>query len=166
MTQITYRVLKSKRPKAPQRRSVYEGPVGRCPCCDKPTEVRIGSTLGEPARRGWIVPVYILESIYRAVATRTKFDHKKQQWYVTDPSEYDATRRKKLFFVDGGDALAGPFGPLGLTVFLRSNFKETSQNTRIYTVITTHRALDRIRNSPFTAPPDDTYDLDEPTDLF
>lgn len=146
-------------------RSVYEGPVGECPCCNKPTEVRLGSTLGEPPSAGWTVPRDVLGVLYREVTARIK--EKDGKLYVTDPSEYDATRRTKLFFVDGGDGIAGPFGQLGLKVFLGSNFGEMHpDNVRIYIVATSHRALRLIRNSPHARPPDIGPDPDSSADLF
>jgi len=77
---------------------VYEGVVGQCPRCNKSTEVRIGGTLGVPPITNWVVPVPVLETLYREVASRIK--EKSEKLYVTDPSEYDATRRSKFFFVD------------------------------------------------------------------
>ena len=157
---------RAKRRKAPKGRTVYEGPVGLCPCCNRPTEVRRASTLGEPTPPGWVVPDGVLETLYREVAIRVKTDAKKGTLYVTDPSEYDATRRAKLFFVDGGDGVAGPFGQLGLKVFLGANFGETTHNVRIYVVATTHRALTRILDSPHAQVPEEAADLDDSTDLF
>lgn len=151
----------------PKGRLVYEGPVGLCPCCNKPTEVRLGSTLGEPPPPGWVVPTDVLETLYRTVAARVKADSKTGKLYVTDPSEYDATRRAKLFFVDGGDGIAGPFGQLGLKVFLGTSFGENhAGNIRVYVVTTTHRALELIRASPYAKPPDEGGELDDSADLF
>jgi len=154
------------RRKQAKGRTVYEGPVGLCPCCNKPTEVRLASTLGEPPPPGWVVPDDVLATLYREVAARVKTDGKKGTLYVTDPNEYDATRRAKLFFVDGGDGIAGPFGQLGLKVFLGASFGEATHNVRIYIVNTTHRALDRIRSSPYAQPPEQDVDLDGSADLF
>jgi hypothetical protein len=154
---------KTKAP--PKQRLVYEGPVGLCPCCNKPTEVRLGGTLGEPDVPGWVVPTDVLELLYREVAARIR--EKDGALYVTDPSEYDATRRAKLFFVDGDDGIAGPFGQLGLKVFLGANFgAEHTGNVRVYVVTTTHRALDLIRKSPYARPPDEGGNLDGSADLF
>jgi len=158
-------VAKRKQKAPPKRRLVYEGPVGRCPCCDKPTEVRLGGTLGDPETTGWTVPTDVLEVLYRQVAVRTQ--EKAGKLYVTDPSEYDATRRSKLFFVDGDDGIAGPFGQLGLKVFLGTHFGEDhTEDVRIYVVATTPRALATIRDSPFAREPDEPDDLDGSADLF
>jgi len=159
------RARKGKKQAPAKGRTVYEGPVGRCPCCDKPTEVRLGSTLGMPEPAGWTVPADVLARLYRAVATRIQ--EKGGKLYVTDPSEYDATRRAKLFFVDGDDGIAGPFGQLGLKVFLGSHFGEDhADNIHVYVVTTTHRALARIRESPYAKEQDDPGDLDGSADLF
>ena len=64
----------SRKRKAPKGRTVYEGPVGLCPCCNKPTEVRRASTLGEPQPPGWVVPDDVLGVIYREVSARVKTD--------------------------------------------------------------------------------------------
>lgn len=159
-------MARSKKRKAPKGRTVYEGPVGLCPCCNKPTEVRRASTLGEPIPPGWVVPDDVLGLIYREVSARVKTDEKKGTLYVTDPSEYDATRRAKLFFVDGGDGVAGPFGQLGLKVFLGASFGEAAHNVRIYIVTTTHRALTRILDSPYAKSTEEDADLDGSADLF
>ena len=149
----------------PQRRLVYEGPVGRCPCCNKPTEVKLGGTLGDPKTTGWTVRMDVLEVLYRQVADRVQ--KRDEKLYVTDPSEYDATRRSKLFFVDGGDGIAGPFGQLGLKVFLETHFSDNyTEDTCIYIVSTTSRALATIRNSPFAKAPEEVSSLDGSTDLF
>lgn len=154
-----------KKKAPPKQRLVYEGPVGLCPCCNKPTEVRLGGTLGEPNVPGWVVPVDVLELLYKAVAARIR--EKAGVLYVTDPSEYDATRRAKLFFVDGHDGIAGPFGQLGLKVFLGASFgTEHTSNVRVYVVTTTHRALDLIRKSPYARSLKDDGDLDGSSDLF
>ena len=158
-------MARKKTPKAPKERMVYEGPVGRCPCCDKPTEVRLGSTLGEPDPSGWTVPADVLARLYKAVADRVQ--EKSGKLYVTDPSEYDATRRSKLFFVDGGDAIAGPFGQLGLKVFLGATFgQDHTDNIRVYVVTSTHRALALIRESPYAREREEVADLDGSADLF
>lgn len=151
--------------KEPIRRLVYEGPVGLCPCCNKATEVRLAATLGEPSEDQWIVPEDVLEHLYREVARRVQ--EKGGKLYVTDPSEYDATRRSKLFFVDGSGGIAGPFGQNGLKVFLGTYFGEDStDNVRVYVVTTTHRALGLIRASPYAREPEEARDLDDPADLF
>lgn len=159
-------VGRSRQPKAPPKeRAVYEGPVGLCPYCDEPTEVRLGSTLGQPISAGWVVPADVLGRIYKAIADRVK--EKGGKLYVTDPSEYDATRRSKLFFVDGDDGIAGPFGRLGLKVFLGSHFgQDHTDNIYVYIVATTPRALSLIRLSPFASESEDAGDLDGPADLF
>lgn len=149
----------------PKGRVVYEGPFGRCPCCDRPTEVRLGGTLGEPDSTGWTVPTDVLGVLYREVATRIK--EKDGKLYVTDPSEYDATRRAKLFFVDGDDGIAGPFGQIGLKVFLGVSFgQDHAGNVSVYVVTTTHRALEMIRKSPYAREPEEHSDLDASSDLF
>lgn len=158
--------MRGRKHKAPKGRTVYEGPVGLCPCCNKPTEVRLASTLGEPPPPGWVVPDDVLATIYREVSARVKTDPKKGTLYVTDPSEYDATRRTKLFFVDGGDGVAGPFGQLGLKVFLGSSFGDVAHNIRVYIVTTTPKALDLIRRSPYAQSPIQDPSLDGGMDLF
>jgi len=112
-----------------------------------------------------VVPLPLLETIYSAIAPRIK--EKGGRLYVVDPSGYDPTHRTKLFFVDdGGDSVAGPFGPTGLKVFLRSEFKDSSDNVGVYVVSTTHKSLALIRSSPLTAPREEAFDLEAATDLF
>lgn len=152
---------------APKRRLVYEGPAGFCPDCGKVTEVRLGSTLGEPSAASWTVPTPTLAHVYREVAKRVKTDQRTGKLYVTDPSEYDSTRRAKLFFVDGDSAIAGPFGQNGLKVFLGSSFgPDHVENVRVLVVATTHRALKLIRESPYARPPAGGLDNDGSADLF
>ena len=152
---------------APKRRLVYEGPAGLCPDCGKATEVRLGSTLGEPSAASWTVPEAMLAHVYREVASRTKTDQRTGKLYVTDPSEYDATRRAKVFFVDGDDAIAGPFGQNGLKVFLGSSFgPDHIENVCVLVVATTHRALRLIRESPYAQAPAEGADSDGEADLF
>ena len=127
--------------------------------------MKLAGTLGSPDAPGWVVPRDVLEMLYRAVAIRIK--ERDGKLYVTDPSEYDATRRSKFFFVDGGTSIAGPFGQRGLKVFLGANFGDDfTENVRVYVVTTTHRALSIIRKSPFAKPPDDGDSLDDQADLF
>lgn len=145
------------------RRLVYEGPRGCCPCCDRLTDIRIGSTLGSPAINAWTVPVNILSIMYRAVAQRVKQVSCSTQLYVTDPSEYDATVRTKFFFVGGcRDEIAGPFGALGLKVFLSTTldvYENTNEYT-IYIVRTTSKTLSRIINSPYAREPEPTTEIE------
>lgn len=144
---------------------MYEGPVGRCPDCGKSTEVKLGSPLGTPANVAWTVPSDVLATLYREVATRIK--EKNGKLYVTDPSEYDSTRRSKFFFVDAGDGIAGPFGQLGLKVFLGSQFGESiTDSPYIYVVATTHRALKRIRESPYAREPEPDANGNGSVDMF
>lgn len=151
----------------PKRRLVYEGPEGLCPDCGKATEVRLGSTLGDPSAASWTVPEATLAHLYREVAKRIKTDKRTGKLYVTDPSEYDSTRRAKLFFVDGDSAIAGPFGQNGLKVFIGSSFgPDHIENVRVLVVATTHRALALIRESPYARPPAEGMDSDGSSDLF
>jgi hypothetical protein len=76
----------------------------------------------------------------------------KTQLYVTDPGGYDSTKRTKFFFVEGANKeIAGPFGPMGLKIFLHGTMSGPGrlQDLRVYIVGTTHRALTVIQNSPF-----------------
>lgn len=152
--------------KVPKQRLVYEGPVGLCPCCNTPTEVRLGSTHGEPTVETWIVPRDVLATLYRATASRIKTRDGKL--YVTDPSTLDATVRSKFFFVDADDGIAGPFGQLGLKVFLGTAFgQEKVDSIQVYVVSATHRSLSIIRKSPYAREPDaDDGALDDSADLF
>ena len=129
---------------------IYEGSAGRCPCCDKTTEIKLGNTLGNPSIPHWVVPEDVLQIIYSTISTRIK--EKDGHLYVTDPSNYDASRRSKLFYVDADQGIAGPFGPSGLKVFLRdiSFAVKNPESMRIYIVTTTDRALRIIRQSPFS----------------
>ena len=149
--------------KAPKTRTVYEGPLGMCPCCQRVTEIRLAGTLGAD-NTPWVVALPVLEAIYSSVAARIK--EKDGELYVTDPSDYDAAHRSKLFFVDAGDSVAGPFGPTGLKVFLRSQFGESPSNVTVYVVRTTHRALSVIRQSPFAVLREAVFDLEAAIDLF
>jgi hypothetical protein len=92
--------------------------------------------------------------MYLEVAKRVKrrTRHNKEQLYVTDPSEYDATIRNKFFFVGTrAGEIAGPFGPTGLKVFLTTSLDADSNTNSItiYIVSTTSRTLPRIVNSPY-----------------
>jgi hypothetical protein len=149
----------------PKQHLVYEGPVGACPCCNTPTEVRLASTHGESPVEAWIVPKDVLGYLYREVADRIK--EKGGLLYVTDPSTYDASVRSKLFFVDGVDGIAGPFGQTGLKVFLGASLDASKpENVLVYVVSTTHRSLSIIRKSPYASPAEDAADLDDSSDLF
>jgi len=162
---LSQRVEMSKSKARFKERLIYEGSVGRCPCCDKPTKVRLAGTLGIPDPSDWIVPLEVLELLYRSVASRIRTDKKTGKPYVTDPSEYDATRRVKVFFVDGEDGIAGPFGPLGLKVFLGSHSEHTT-NVRVYVVSTSSSALEVIRKSPFARDRETSPQIGTTEDLF
>lgn len=148
----------------------FFGPVGRCPCCGKPTEVRLGGTLSVPEQPDWVVPPEILRQIYSEVGKRTKARASGGKLYILDPHPHVVTHRRKLYFVDGSEGLAGPFGPEGLSSFLRSSCPGTT-NVQLYAVCTTDRALRRIQKSPYTVHPsrrtrEVAKDLDNPIDLF
>lgn len=157
--------MRRKKAKAPKRRLVYPGPRGVCPRCGKDTEVTAASFMGELGHAEWTVPDDVLSYLYREVAKRIQ--EKDGKLYVTDPSEYDATRRSKFFFVDGGDAIAGPFGQRGLKVFLGSQLAQVIRdNPLIYIVATTPRALRVIRESPHACEHADEVEVDESIELF
>lgn len=149
----------------PRQRLIYEGPVGLCPCCAASTEIRLASTLGVPPLKVWVVPRRVLEFVYREVALRIK--DKAGRYYVTDPSIYDTNVRTKLFFVDGADGIAGPFGQIGLKVFLGASLGAIkAESIQVYVVSTMHRSLCVIKRSPFAKSSDDAEYLDETSDLF
>jgi hypothetical protein len=157
---------RKKTPKTPKRRLVYEGPVGRCPDCGKGTEVRLGSPLNQPSTVAWTVPADVLATLYREVVVRIK-ELKDGKLYVTDPSEYDGTRRSKFFFVDAHGGIAGPFGQRGLKVFLGTEFGSTLvEDVNIYVVTTTSRALAVIRESPFARDPEPAPPVDGSVGMF
>jgi len=144
---------------------VYKGPVGLCPCCNRKTEIRLGGALGSPSIQHWVVPTGVLEAVYSAIAARIK--EKDGTLYVTSPNKYDGTRRTKLYFVNMGGTIEGPYGEKGLKVFLGVHTdKRSTENTFIYIVNTTHRALTLIRNSPFSSIQEEPDKITEPLDLF
>lgn len=148
-----------------KRPLVYKGPVGTCPCCDRKTEVHLGGVLGYPSTTQWVVPTGVLEAMYSAIIPRIK--EKEGTLYVTSPNKYDGTKRSKLYFVNMGDKVMGPYGERGLKVFLGVHFGDQyTENIPIYIVNTTHRALQIIKNSPFGNPPEEPDKLIEPLDLF
>jgi len=152
-------------------RPVHLGELGRCPCCGKVTEVRLGGTHG-PTATEWIVPEDVMRTLYSAVARRTKCHGGKL--YVRDPHPHKNMVRKQLYFVDGGDGIAGPFGPEGLESFLHDTSPDGMAAIEVYAVITTPRALRRILKSPYSeavparlgAQPSSDSSVDDPTDLF
>jgi len=110
-----------------------------------------------------VVPVEVMRDLYHAIAERIRKKTKdgKVTLYVNDPDLRPARdkgsksgwslRRTKLFFVEGADGqFAGPYGPDGLKVFLRKALEEggRAQDVKVYVVMTTHRALKIIQNSP------------------
>jgi hypothetical protein len=130
---------------------VFEGPRGACPCCDKPTAVKIASTLGPPNVKAWVVPEGLLRRLYIDVAKHIRSEEIDGvlSYYAIDPSPYDASRRQKLYFVEGSEeGLAGPYGPTQLKVFLGTHdLGAEDQRVRIYVVLTTHSALHLIQSS-------------------
>lgn len=147
------------RKKRPAKQLIYEGPVGKCSCCDRKTEIKIASPLGTPSMPGWVVPVETMRDLYHSVAAliRKRTQGGTDTLYVNDPDLRPARartgwslRRAKLFFVEGSDGqFAGPYGPDGLKVFLRNALDSGAPavNVRVYVVTTTHRALKIIQNS-------------------
>lgn len=165
----TNRIIPTKRVKP-----IRLGVLGKCPCCGKPTEVRLGGTHGPPATE-WIVPEDVLRTLYSAVLERIKGSGDKL--YVRDPHPHRHKTRNRLYFVDGGDGIAGPFGPEGLESFLHDTSPDGTASIDVYAVITTPRALRRILKSPYAVrhvslpagisalmPP--VGPVDDPTDLF
>lgn len=146
-------------------RPVHFGTQGRCPCCGKRTEVRLGSTHGAAAQE-WVVPGEVLSRIYTAVAERIK--GQEDNLYVVDPHPHNPRVRHRLFFVDGGDGLAGPFGPEGLESFLHDNSPDGTALVEVYAVRTTVPALRHILQSPYSTRPEETPEspVDDPADLF
>lgn len=157
----------SKRKTKHQTRTFYEGPKGRCPCCDRTTEVKIGGTLGPPNPAGWVVPLDTLKILYSRVAAMVREDA-KGRLYVVDLKSYNPAKRGKLFFIDGGNnGIAGPFGHLEAKVFLSEQFgEEITENICIYIVVTNHKALTIICESPFAKLDESELNLDAPVDLF
>ena len=146
-------------------RPIRLGELGQCPCCGKSTEVRLGGTHG-PAATEWVVPEDVLRTLYGAVAERVKGSGDKL--YVRDPHPHKNKVRKRLYFVDGGDGIAGPFGPEGLESFLYDTSPDGTAPIGVYAVSTTSRALRRILESPYAARVEASAGslVDAPTDLF
>jgi hypothetical protein len=148
---------------------VHEGPRGQCSCCDKKTEIKIGSTHGKPKTVSWVVSPELMEQMYSAIGgliktKKTKDDREKL--YVLDPGEFKrgrAVTRNKLYFVEGEEGvIAGPFGPVNLKVFFNQNQQD---DHTIYVVSTTHRSLSIIQASPLIheaqeEEPEDAYEGD------
>lgn len=141
---------------------VFEGPKGLCACCDRKTEIAIGSTVGQPGNRPWVVPDHVLATVYSGVGSlirekRTKDN--RTRYYLLDPQAFATgrpIRRNKLYFVEGDVGnIAGPFGPEGLKVFFG---KVGRDDQRIYVVSTTHRSLSTIRNSPLHQAPEESLE--------
>jgi len=131
---------------------VYEGPKGLCGCCDRKTEIAIGSTGGEPSLATWIVAEETLRVVYSGIGPLIRSKQTKDgrtRYYLYDPQAFMTgrpIRRNKLYFVEGDEgSIAGPFGPEGLKVFFGQVGRD---DQRIYVVSTTHRSLSIIRNSP------------------
>ena len=153
------------------RPMVFEGPKGLCACCDRKTEIAIGSTVGEPAQTAWVASEEVMRVIYSGVGPLIREKTTKDgrtRYYLYDPQAFMTgrpIRRNKLYFVEGAEGdIAGPFGPEGLKVFFGQVGRD---DQRIYVVSTTHRSLSIIRNSPFhLKPEDDTSSSVHEEDLF
>lgn len=133
------------------RSTVFEGPKGMCPCCDKTSEISIASARGAPRCGSWVVPTEVMVSIYSAIIPlirEKKTKDGRTRYYLFDPQKFmtgRAVRANKLYFVEGGDhSLAGPFGTEGLKVFFG---KQQQDDQTLYVVSTTHRSLKCIRNA-------------------
>lgn len=161
----------------PARTLVHEGPKGLCECCDRKTEVSIGSVRGKPKTVSWALSEPLMQQMYAAVGEliREKTVNGKSKLYVLDPQMYRlgrAVTRNKLYFVEGEEGrVAGPFGPSGLKVFFDQSARSGMgplEGNPIYVVATTHKSLSTIRNSPLSHAPAQEADTadDDGADLF